>query len=555
MKLNLFTCIAIAFLIALACPVVVAQGQSVGELIKAYQKDDFASKTSAVKGLAHHRDPKGPLYLGSVFSRETDVVIRLYIIEQLVDAGTDGAGEALLDCARDPDEKVTAAYRKGIVAFTKKPGFAHMVKVGFTKKKGVKYVHVRKMLAELLGNIEHKGAIAVLKKALSDKDWEVRLMAAESLGEIGSDSAVREACRLITDKKPEVAIAVLEMIADFEVAKFTNYIIKGLYSKSASVRIKTLEVLAGQTDRKIMRKFADLVKDPDERVRKAAIEAMKWAQSREAIGNLIGDIRSGSTAEKEYLAAALKALTNQDFGTDHAKWLEWWDKNSGTAALAQPPRPTTSPGKATYFGTSVDSKNVVFIIDVSGSMSEKYQKKDGGKTKFGGTVVRDPKEKKKEGDARTVTKIEVAKKELIRCIKKLARDVKFNIIFYNQGFSAWQRSDNGSSSKIIPATPRNKRAAREFVMTFSPSGRTNIFDSLEFAMKDKDADTIYLLTDGMPNEGRITATEGIVVEIKRINSARDPKAIINTIGFGLRAAGKEFLKKLADQNGGIFLDK
>jgi hypothetical protein len=366
---------------------------------------------------------------------------------------------------------------------------------------------------------------------------------------------VREACRLITDKRADVAIAVLEMVADFEVARFVNYIIKGLYSKTASVRVKTLEVLAGQTDKKLMRKYVELVKDSDERVRKAAINALKWAQSRVAVADLIGDLRSGSTAEKGYIAAALKVLTDKDFGTDHAKWQEWWDKNSGTAALAQPPRPTTRPGKPTYFGTTVDSKNVIFIIDVSGSMSEKYQKKNGGKTKFGGTVLDDPKDKKKEGDARTVTKIEVAKKELIRCIKNLQRDVKFNIIFYNQAFSAWQKAADGSGSKIIPATPRNKRAAREFVMTFAPSGRTNIFDSLNFALKDKHADTIYLLTDGMPNEGRITTTEGIVVEVERINKSRQPKAIINTIGFGLRVAGKEFLKKLAEQNGGIFLDK
>jgi hypothetical protein len=408
------------------------------------------------------------------------------------------------------------------------------------------------LLAEILGNIEHKGAVATLKKALSDKDWEVRMMAAESLCEIGTDESVREACRAITDKKPEVALAALDMIAGFEVAKFTNYLVKGLYSKFAVVRAKTLDVLAGQTDRQMMRKCIELVKDPDERVRLAAIAALKWAQSRDSIGQLIRDIKLGTEVEKQYIAAALKALTNKDFGTDQAKWQEWWDKDGDSAPLVSPPRPVTGTDKPTYFGTTVDSKNVVFIIDVSGSMSERYEKK-GDKTKFGGTTA-DP-DKKEPGDGRTVTKIEVAKKELIQCIKKLQRDVKFNIVFYNQAFSAWQRADDGSGSKIIPATPRNKRAAIEFVFTFSPSGRTNIFDTLEFAMNDKDADTIYLLTDGMPNEGRIRTTDGIIAEIHRMNQTRKPKAIINTIGFGLRAAGKEFLKKLADQNGGVFLDR
>ncbi len=550
MKLCLLAGV-VCITIALLCVQVQAQAVPVKDLIKQYEtKTDFNSQIQAVIALAHHKDPRGPRYVGVVFNKQKDIVIRMTMIEQLVDAGTDAAGEALLECANDTDEKVMATYRKGLVAFIKKPGFNHMVKVGLLKKRGAEYTTARKMLAEILGNIEHKGAIAMLKKALGDRDWQVRLMAAESLCEIGTDEAVREACRAVTDKKSEVAVEVLDMLSQFEVAKFTNYIMKGLYSKFAIVRAKTLEVLAGQVDRKLVRKFTDLVKDPDERVRKAAIAALKWVQSRSAVEDLIKDIKSGSDAEKQYLSEALKALTKEDFGTDHAKWEEWWNKSGKTAQLAQPPRRATSYGKATYFGTTVDSKNVVFIIDVSGSMSEQYEKKKDGKTAFGGTTI-DP---KKEGGGRKVTKIEVAKKELIRCIKKLQRDVKFNIIFYNQGFSAWQRSDDGTGSKIIPATPRNKRAAIEFVMTFSPSGRTNIFDTLAFAMKDKDADTIYLLTDGMPNEGRITSTDGIVAEAVQINRTRKPRAIINTIGFGLRAQGKSFLKKLAEQNGGGFTD-
>lgn len=552
MKLGALTAAA-ALAAVLLCLQAGAQEPSVGELIQKYTNTkDFAGQSDAIRKLAHHRDPAGPLFLGKVFDRQKDIVLKIFMIEQLVDAGSDGAGEALLECANDANEKVVAAYRKGVVAFTKKPGFDHMVKVGLLKKKGAGYTTARKLLAEILGNIEHKGAIATLKKALSDKDWEVRLMAAESLCEIGTEDAVREACKGITDKKPEVALAVLEMISAFEVAKYTNYIIKGLYSKDAVVRAKTLDVLAGQTERKLVRKFAEMVKDHDERVRSAAIGALKWVQSRSVVEDLIKDLKLGSEAQKQYVAEALKALTNQDFGTDGDKWQEWWDKSGETASLAQPPRRSTSYDKATYFGTTVDSKNVVFIIDVSGSMSERYEKK-GDKTKFGGTTA-DP-DKKEPGDGRTVTKIEVAKKELIRCIKKLERDVKFNIMFYNQAFSAWQKTDDRTGSKIIPATPRNKRAAIEFIMTFSPSGRTNIFDTLEFAMKDKDADTIYLLTDGMPNEGRIRTTDGIIAEIRQMNETRKPKAIIHTIGFGLRSEGKKFLSDLAKQNGGVFLDK
>lgn len=535
----------------LLCFQVCAQEESVKDLIRMYEtQNDLAGQTTAISRLAHHRNPQGPLYIGRAFSRQKDIVLQLYIIEQLADAGTDAAGEALLDCAGGKDEKVRAAFRKAIVGFSKKPGFGHMIKTGLLRKRGAAYAGVRKLLAEILGNIEDKKAVALLRKALSDRDWEVRKMAAESLCEIGTDSAVREACRAITDSRSDVALAVLDMIADFEVSKFVNYIMKGLKSKDPAVRARTLEVLAGQTDRRLMRSCVKLTRDPDARVRKAAIDTLKWAQDRDAVGDLIRDLRTRPEQEKKYISDALKALTGQDFGADSVRWNEWWSKQGKTARLVQPPQPETSWKKATYFGTAVESKNVIFIIDISGSMSEQYVKK-GDKTRFTRTTV-DP--DKEPAPGRTVTKIEVAKRELVRCIKKLERDVKFNIVFYNQAFSAWQKSADSRGSRIIPATPRNKRAAREFVMTFSPSGRTNIFNTLEFAMKDKDADTIYLLTDGMPNEGRITQTDAIVAEICRINNIRKPKATIHTIGFGLRPEGKSFLKRLAQSNDGVFLD-
>lgn len=525
--------------------------QSVKDLIRMFETEqNLGSQTTAIGRLAHHEDPKGPRYLGGAFRRQKDIVLKFYIIEQLTDAGTDAAGEALLECYDEKDDRLRGAYRKAAVDFSKKPGFNRMVQVGLLKKKGAAYAGVRKLLAEILGNMEDKGAIALLKKALSDKDWEVRKMAAESLCEIGTDNAVREACRAIIDKRPDVALAVLDMLGDFDVGKFTEYIMRGLRVKDPTVRVRTLEVLAGQVDRRLVRSYVRLAKDQDARVRKAAIESLKWAQDRGAVGDLIKELRSAGKREKGYIAEALKVLTGQDFGTDFAGWDGWWSEHRKTAQITHPPQPRTSWKKATYFGTTVESKNVIFIIDISGSMSERYEKK-GDKTKFTGTTV-DP--EKQEASRRTVAKIKVAKRELVRCIKKLERDVKFNIIFYNQAFTVWKRTKDGRKSRIIPATVRNKREAREFVVTFTPSGRTNIFDSLAFALNDKEADTIYLLSDGMPNEGRITGTDEIVVEICRINKTRKPRATIHTIGFGLRPEGNAFLKRLAKTNDGFFLD-
>ncbi len=375
-----------------------------------------------------------------------------------------------------------------------------------------------------------------------------------------SEEALKEACSVITDKRKEVVIALLEMLLDREIdiGKVAGILIKGLDSKEAEVRWRTLEVLIGQSSGELVQKFLELVKDPEEPVRVAAIEALKWAKDRTAIEQLIDWLETEEPPARDYVAEALKALTLKDFGTDHGAWKEWWGKNEKTAPLAQPPRKytpaPTGKGTTTYYGEPVTSKNVIFLIDISSSMSEEYISKGKLINGKGKGTTPDPDPDPKKGTVKKVTKIEVAKKELIRCIMKLSNDVKFNIIFYSDDFSPWQRDKKGQGSKIVPASRWNKRIAIDFVRKFQPMAKTNISDTLEFALSDKDADTIYLLTDGMPTVGRYLETDEIVAMVRRRNKQRDPKAVINTIGFGLRPRGKGFLKQLADENKGVFID-
>ena len=49
---------------------------------------------------------------------------------------------------------------------------------------------------------------------------------------------------------------------------------------------------------------------------------------------------------------------------------------------------------------------------------------------------------------------------------------------------------------------------------------TNIFDTLELALKDQRLDTIYLLSDGEPTTGRFRDTDGICRELKAMNRER-----------------------------------
>ena len=122
------------------------------------------------------------------------------------------------------------------------------------------------------------------------------------------------------------------------------------------------------------------------------------------------------------------------------------------------------------------------------------------------------------------------------------------------------------------ANKANKEDAIEFVKNFNPLGATFTDDALKEAFKVKDADTIYFLTDGMPNKAALrqfgfqTPTTSQILEIVRdLNATRRLK--INTFGFIDRTARAkvmrnpagqtwaefvEFLKTLAKENQGKF---
>jgi len=69
------------------------------------------------------------------------------------------------------------------------------------------------------------------------------------------------------------------------------------------------------------------------------------------------------------------------------------------------------------------------------------------------------------------------------------------------------------------------------------------------------ADTVFLLSDGLPNTGQIPEPDGIIAKLKEMNKTR--KVTINTIGvFASNSSeaegGGRLLKQIADDSGGVY---
>jgi Mg-chelatase subunit ChlD len=191
------------------------------------------------------------------------------------------------------------------------------------------------------------------------------------------------------------------------------------------------------------------------------------------------------------------------------------------------PRPST-----TFYGIQTRSKRILYILDVSGSMS-------------------DP--RARSGDK---LPIDVAKEELTQSIRSLPEDAVFNIVFFNHEVAAWKE-------KPVKADKAGKTEASAWIAARAPAGATNIFDALERGFRlagrgthDKQyavaVDTIFFLSDGQANRGRLVEPAQIVAEVRRLNS--EQKLKIHAVGIG-KGHDPALMRALAEISGGTYVSK
>ena len=171
------------------------------------------------------------------------------------------------------------------------------------------------------------------------------------------------------------------------------------------------------------------------------------------------------------------------------------------------------------------AKNIVFVIDVSGSMSGQ--------------------------------KIEQTRQAMFTILSQLRVTDSFNIVIFNAFTDQWRNSASLATSGNVQ---EGKRFVSERVKA---GGGTNINDALLKAIRllrgstDQDAGifpVILFLTDGVPTSG-VTNTGTIRTNVRKAN---DIKASIFALGFGFNL-NFDFLTALSAENGGtsrrIYQDK
>ncbi|HIF40192.1 MAG TPA: hypothetical protein EYQ74_03740 [Planctomycetes bacterium] len=378
-----------------------------------------------------------------------------------------------------------------------------------------------------------------LLDCLEDRDWNVRRLALMAVAAGGKEENAARCLPLCTDKEIAVRCAALD----------------GLSSMGSDlVRFPAVQAL----------------QDPAWQVRACAIHALGVVRHKDSMQPLIEALEREEGRLRADAAAALESLTARGFGQRLELWQRFWSNykdryeiptDTELAALrakqaeyAEMYKPSDS---VAFHGVDTPSRRVLFIIDVSGSMENE--------------VV--DKERFAEGEYPSFSRMDIVKTELARTIEGLESYVEFNILAFATKVTKWKKGLtranvlNKSSAmdfarKLEPLGGASKQALAEVGLVGAASlgaGKTNTYAALAAGLGldgkkpkgyDTKLDTIFFLSDGKPTTGQFTDRDEILREIKRANGLR--RIVIHTIALGQFEKG--FMRRLAKDNGGVFID-
>lgn len=346
---------------------------------------------------------------------------------------------------------------------------------------------------------------------------------------------------------------------------------KLLTGKRTDPRLKVLLVdsLGLRTDRASGEAIGAALKARDERVVRAALDTIgehKLVWAVDGLIDLYGVLSAGARKDSALMLRTRKALlavTGKQMQTVE-DWRKFWEPRKAsfrpqTGAPAKLDKTSERP-PPTFFGTEIRSDRLVFVIDTSGSM----EKEDPG-----GEGERGPNSR---------VRMDRAKRQLIKVIKALHEQTQFTILAYEgvlsenkdtkvvtlpRGVSKtgdlpdsisgrrWLRT---WSPKLMRASAGNKKKAISYVEALKAKGWTFTLEALKRAFAVEGADTIVLLSDGLPREvNREADREFTLDEVTAAVSAlnRFARRRIDTFGFlGKSSSLGRFMRDLAEQNGG-----
>jgi uncharacterized protein with von Willebrand factor type A (vWA) domain len=155
------------------------------------------------------------------------------------------------------------------------------------------------------------------------------------------------------------------------------------------------------------------------------------------------------------------------------------------------------------------------------------------------------------------SRLAIAKRQTLKAIQGMPKHSRFSIVTFNSNVRAW-------NAKPVRARVSARRTAASILGRLRPAGGTNVFDALVHVLEARDmgygskpttnADEIFVLSDGRPSGGVLTDPDEILRVVSEINKVRKVRIHCVFAGSG-ENSGAAFMRKLAESNGGVFVQQ
>lgn len=365
--------------------------------------------------------------------------------------------------------------------------------------------------------------------------------------------------------KPDRRLIFIRAFGYAKGEKVTGWLETMAKDTSTEVAQVALESLGRQNSERGADILIKYLEDARWQVRASAITGLSFYRNGAVVGKVMEALLERAKKEEGVLQrnffVGMARIVQESVPATVEAWESWWKANGpdfvkkmseregNGLPLEDDPQDVlieTHQGSSSFYGITTNSKHIIYVVDVSGSM--RADAKDPGK---------------ENSDPAAKRRIDIAREELKKAILATTSkegdergEATFNIVLFSTDVEVYK------PGKMVEASKGNKEDAVKWIEEkVVPTDQTNIYDAIEQAFNvisatsdaknlKKGADTIFLMTDGAPNRGKFFEPDLVLKEVKKLNATR--KITLHTIGVG-EGHNAPLLQALAAQNGGQYI--
>ncbi|MEC8251708.1 MAG: VWA domain-containing protein, partial [Planctomycetota bacterium] len=379
---------------------------------------------------------------------------------------------------------------------------------------------------------------STLEAALVDPDPRVRLGAAESLRPPWRLTTMKRGAAATRDERHPVVSQALVRLLSLMVKRPP----KELSQRDRDEIIAGALALFGKAGWRTDMDLVDLVEAyPSKQAIPYLIEALDLDRP---VDQLVAAVNQRASPLLRHRAGALlRAMTGALVPIEDAQaWRDFWAAEQDNIQV--PARLREAPAEGTrveFFGVPVTGTSIAFLIDTSGSMD------DAPANLAPVTGARRAR--------RARTRLAAAKEQLTLATQAMDESSRFYL---------WTFADRARNWTKQPMRPGRSvtRSLTSLLSRLNAYGGTDLYAGLVAALEMEgrtfgDAalpkiDELFVLSDGKPTEGPIRDADTLCEMVLEAN--KYAKVRINTVFTGTGDGG-ELLRRIAEENGGVFVQR